>query len=359
MDQMYTYPQPAPQQGEPSKRETVEYLHDRNAEQALLGACLLDPEAFEEAPELVQTEDFYPKNHQLIWQTMLELQAEGTRVDLITLSRRLAQRDQLYFVGGGEYLEMLINYLPSSANFRAYARLVADKAIARRLYQASLGIAKIALQEGSGAEKLDRAESLLFSLGRQSEKGQLKHLQPGVVSLIEEAYRQAQAGQPAPGLATGFRDLDQLTSGLHPSQLVILGARPSMGKTAFALGLALNAALQQGKTVAIFSLEMSYEELARRLFCAVAKVNGRALQNGLFGVQLLDRAVEASAGLLEAPIFIDDQGGANLLEIKAKLRRLQKKRGFRLSHYRLLAILARGGPSGVQSPGDLPDLAPT
>ena len=103
-----------------------------------------------------------------------------------------------------------------------------------------------------------------------------------------------------------------------------------MGKTAFALGLALNAALQQGKTVAIFSLEMSYEELARRLFCAVAKVNGRALQNGLFGVQLLDRAVEASAGLLEAPIFIDDQGGANLLEIKAKLRRLQKKRGLDL-----------------------------
>ena len=103
-----------------------------------------------------------------------------------------------------------------------------------------------------------------------------------------------------------------------------------MGKTAFALGLALNAALQQGKTVAIFSLEMSYEELARRLFCAVAKVNGRALQTGLFGVQLLDRAVEASAGLLEAPIFIDDQGGANLLEIKAKLRRLQKKRGLDL-----------------------------
>ncbi len=294
------------------------------AEQSVLGSILIDSDALARVIEVLKPEDFYEPAHRLIYDVILELFDRGKAVDLITVSEALKKRGKFEEIGGIDYLTELIHTVPTAVNADYYAQIVKEKAILRALIRAGTEIARLGYEEERPPEQLvDDAERLLFEIIRRGEEGGFKHISGVVSPLIDEIERRYGEGREVTGVPSGFVELDRLTSGFQPSSLNIIAARPSMGKTAFATNIAVFAACKERIPVAIFSLEMSKEQLAQRMLSAEARIDAHRIRTGFLSDQEWRRLAEVAARLSEAPIYIDDTPNISVAEIRARSRRLK------------------------------------
>ncbi|HUB01876.1 MAG TPA: replicative DNA helicase [Terriglobales bacterium] len=298
------------------------------AERSILGAILLDNHAFNDAAEHLRPDDFSLDAHRRIYSRMLELAESSRPIDIITLVEELEQKKELQAIGDVGYVSSLLDGVPDRPSIEHYVRIVRDKAILRGLIGvANTAIAKASEQAEPADEILNDAEAAVFAL---SEKRIGKGFQ-GIQDIVRNSFGSIDAllkrGQRITGLATHYTDLDEMTSGLQKSDLVILAARPSMGKTSFAMNIAENAAIDDGKTVGIFSLEMSSEALLQRLLCSRAIVDAHKMRTGSLWSDDMKKVVRAMEELATAQIYIDDTPGISLTEMRAKARRLKQAQG--------------------------------
>ena len=298
------------------------------AERSILGAILLDNHAFNDAAEHLRPDDFSLDAHRRIYSRMLELAESSRPIDIITLVEELEQKKDLQAIGDVGYVSSLLDGVPDRPSIEHYVRIVRDKAILRGLIGvANTAIAKASEQAEPADEILNDAEAAVFAL---SEKRIGKGFQ-GIQDIVRNSFGSIDAllkrGQRITGLATHYTDLDEMTSGLQKSDLVILAARPSMGKTSFAVNIAENAAIDDGKTVGIFSLEMSSEALLQRLLCSRAIVDAHKMRTGSLWSDDMKKVVRAMEELATAQIYIDDTPGISLTEMRAKARRLKQAQG--------------------------------
>ncbi|HDD52965.1 MAG: replicative DNA helicase [Aquificota bacterium] len=296
------------------------------AEQCVLGSVLLDNSALNKVLDILSPEDFYKREHQIIYTTMLDLYDKNHPIDLITLSDTLTHREELEAAGGLEYLMELAEVVPSSAHAPHYARIVKEKAVLRHLIRAATDILTICYEGGQEVEEvLDEAERRIFSVSEKKTRRDFidaKALLKEAVKSLEDLAIKKRA---ITGIATGFRELDRLTSGFQPSDLIIIAARPSMGKTALALNIAQHAAIKEKKTVAIFSLEMSREQLALRMLSSLAKIPSHKLRTGILSNDEWKKLIRAANKLSDSPVYVDDTPALSVLEIRAKARRLMSE----------------------------------
>ena len=300
------------------------------AEQAVLGAMLLDQDAALRASELLDDSMFYREAHRRLYRAMAALTERRTVIDHITLRDELMRRGELDAAGGLEYLAELVDAVPTAANLEFHARIVKDKAILRRLIEGATAIVTEAYDgKATAGELLDSAESRIFQISQQRGDEGFTRIKEMLWPTMERIETLQKSGKAITGVPSGFTDLDSLTSGFQPSELVIVAARPSMGKTAFCLNVASNASLE-GQGVAIFSLEMSKESLVHRMLTAMARVDSQRVRQGSlrdFDFTQLARA----AGILQScPIWIDDTPALTLLEMRSKARRLKAENDIRL-----------------------------
>jgi replicative DNA helicase len=299
-----------------------------DAERAILGAILLDNSAYPQAAEHLRAEDFSLDSHRRIYLRMMELAETGKPVDFVTLTEQLGQHKEIEAVGGVAYVTSLTDGLPRVKNIEQYVKIVKDKALLRGLIHAATSAIQQAYEQEAPAEEIiDTAESAIFKVAKQRiGQGFL-----GIPEIVKQSFgsidKLYEQGQRITGLETHFEDLDGMTSGLQKSDLVIIAARPSMGKTAFAINIAENAAVRDNKVVGVFSLEMSRESLLLRLLCSQAMVDSHKLRTGFLGRDDYNKLVTGLAALVEAPIFIDDTPGISISEMRAKCRRLQQAQG--------------------------------
>ncbi|WP_420805259.1 replicative DNA helicase [Loigolactobacillus rennini] len=298
------------------------------AEQAVLGAVFLNPEAVVEAREFVAPADFYRRAHQLIFQAMVDLNDASEAIDVVTLKDRLASQNQLEDIGGLAYLGELAVAVPTAANVVHYAKIVQEKAILRRLIKTAT---KIVTQSYTQSEDvtaiLDDAEQAIMNVSEQRSTTGFKSISDVLTSTIEQIDQLYQNNDDITGLPTGYRDLDKMTAGLQDDELVIIAARPAVGKTAFALNIAQNVGTKTDKTVAIFSLEMGAESLVNRMLCAEGSIDAGHLRTGQLSEEEWNNLIVAMGSLAKASIYIDDTPGNKMAEIRAKCRRLAKEKG--------------------------------
>jgi replicative DNA helicase len=294
------------------------------AEVSVLGGVLLENEALNRVLEVVNEGDFYREVHRQIFSAILYLYERNEPADLITLSEALKKRDALEAVGGVEYLNFLVSSVPTAANIAYYAKIIKEKSILRKLINRATEIVSQGYGDsGAVDDLLDRAERLIFEISEDRFRPSffpIKDIIKASFKTIEKLYEKRQL---ITGVPTGFTKLDDLTSGLQPSELIIVAGRPSMGKTAFALNITQHAAIEGGIPSAIFSLEMSKEQLALRMLCSQAKVDAHRLRGGFLSESDWPKLTRAAGSLSEAPIFIDDTPGLTVLELRAKARRLK------------------------------------
>ena len=305
--------------------------HSLEAERSILGAIILDNHALNAAIEKLRSEDFFLEQHRRIFERMIQLGEKQQGIDTVTLMDDLGRRGELEAAGGVAYLSQLADGLPRVTNVEHYARIVKEKAVLRSLIHSTSAIQEQALAAGDDADViLDRAESAIFQLAEDRVKAGLI----GVKELVRENYERLERifseGRRITGLATGYPGLDNETAGLQPSELIIVAARPSMGKTALALNIAENVALRQGQPAAIFSLEMSKESLLLRLLASEASVDAHKFRTGHMGREDWNKITGALTNLAEAPLWIDDSASSTVLEMGAKARRLKRDRGLSL-----------------------------
>jgi replicative DNA helicase len=295
-----------------------------DAERSILGAILLDNFAYTQAASSLKPDDFSLESHRRIYQRMMDLQESGRAIDLITLSEELSRYKEVESIGGVAYLSSLTDGLPHRANIEHYVKIVRDKALLRGLINAAQGAVAQAIDQTDLAEDvLAGLEGALFKLSESRTGNDFV----GIKQIVKESFgsidKLYERGQRVTGLETHFADLDDRTSGLQKSDLVILAARPSMGKTSLAMNIAENAAVKDKKVVAMFSLEMSRESLLMRLLCSQARVDAHKLRSGFLSRDDYNKLVEALGRLADSPIFIDDTPGINVSEMRAKARRLK------------------------------------
>jgi replicative DNA helicase len=301
------------------------------SEQATLGAMLIDRAAIEKAAEILRAEDFYRDAHRVIFEAILALVARDEPVDLLTVQEQLKLQDMLESVGGAPYLIALTEAVPTAANAEHYAKVVEEKAILRRLIDASVQIQGLAHSEYEDiGDVVDRAEKAVFGVSQRRITSYFTPMAPLVASVFEKIEQRSDQKEATTGLPTHFTDLDYMTAGLQPSDLVIVAARPSMGKTSLALGIGQQVAFREKKTVAVFSLEMSKEQLCLRMICSEARVDAHRLRTGYLQNDDWRKIGETCAMLSEAPIFIDDSPDCSALEMRAKCRRLMAEHGLSL-----------------------------
>jgi len=314
------------------------------AEQSILGGILLDNQALNNVLEVLVANDFYSESHRRIFTAIIELSDKNEPTDLITLTNILKNKKQLDGVGGAAYLASLVDNVPSAANVAYYAKIVKEKAILRQLIGTATGILKNSYDGGMDVDDvLDEAEHSIFDISENKIRPSfylLKNIIKDTFKTIENLYEKKNL---ITGVPTGFARLDDLTSGLQKSELIIVAGRPSMGKTAFALNLARHAAVEMGLPVAVFSLEMSKEQLALRMLAADAKVDSQRLRRGLVGETDWPKLTTAAGRLSEAPIFIDDTPAITVLEMKAKARRLKSENGLEMVVLDYLQLMRAGG----------------
>jgi replicative DNA helicase len=295
------------------------------AEQSVLGAVLLDNHALNRAMELLTSEDFYREAHRRIFNAIIELNDRNEAIDLVTLTEALRRRNDLDGVGGAAYLTELVNTVPTSANISHHAKIVHEKSLIRQLVQTSTEIATRGYESTERIEELlDYAEQRIFGISDSKMKSPFHPIREIVKESFEMIERRYEQKENVTGAPTGIPELDNLTAGLHPGDLIIVAGRPSMGKTAFALNIAQHAAIEKRLPVAIFSLEMAREQLAIRMLCAEARVDAHKLRSGYLGAADWPKLTAAAGRITEAPIFIDDSAALSVLELRAKARRLSR-----------------------------------
>lgn len=305
--------------------------HSVEAEQSVLGGVLLDTTAWDKIADLISEQDFYRHEHRLIYRHIARLSEHGKPVDVITVAESLESNAELEKAGGLSYLGSLAQNVPSAANIRRYAEIVRERSIMRQLAEVGSDISTSAYSPGGrdARQLLDEAESKVLAISEAGERGNqgfvaIPPLLTQVVERIETLYARDNHNDVT-GIATGFTDLDRDTSGLQPGDLVIVAGRPSMGKTAFAINIAEHVALEVGKAVAIFSMEMGGTQLAMRMIGSVGRLNQHNLRTGRLQDEDWSRMTHALGRLNDAPIFIDETAGLNSMELRSRSRRLHRQ----------------------------------
>lgn len=329
--------------------------HNIEAEQSILGALLIDQEAMTKIADILIAEDFYKETHGQIFQAMLDIYDKREPLDILSAAGRLNDKGILETIGGRTYLAELSNLMPTASNIVYYAKIVQNKATLRRLLKTSSDISELGFTESEDVDKiLDEAEQRLFSVSQKF----LKKNFISISSVLQDAFERIdelhKAGGKMRGLPTGFIDLDNLLAGLQKSNLIILAARPSVGKTSLALDIARYAAVEQKAKVGIFSLEMSKEELTDRLLCAEANVGLWKMRTGKLSQEDFPAIGEAMGALSESPIFIDDSATLNIMEIRTKARRLKAEHNLDLIVLDYLQLMeGRNKESRVQEVAEI------
>ena len=310
----------------------------------MLGGILLENDALMAVTELsLAPGDFYRDAHAMIFEAMLALFKEGQPVDTVTLRGRLKTAGKLERVGGEDYLLALTDTIPTIANIEAHAKIVKEKAVVRRVIAACHEtVARGYGDYGSMEQYLDEAERSVFEVAKDRQRGTYERINAIVMRTFVEITKAAERKEHITGLPTGFRHLDWYTAGFHPGDLVICAGRPGMGKTAFAMNIAINACRSRGTPVAVFSLEMPKEQLARRLLCSEAGVDGNALRSGKLTRDDWQPLTRAAGELSELPLYMDDTPSLSLLELRAKARRLKSDKGLALIVIDYLQLMRSG-----------------
>ena len=298
------------------------------AEQSVLGGILIENEAINRVTEILAPEDFYRDTHRKIFNALIDLFERNEPADLITMTNELRKKGELDAVGGASYVTSLIDSVPTAANIEYYARIVKEKAILRRLIETSTEIITQSYADRGDVESfLDEAEKAIFEISERRVKPSffpIKEIVKESFKTIETLFKNKDL---VTGVPSGFKELDRLTSGFQPSDLIIVAGRPSMGKTALCLNIAQYAAIEAKIPVAIFSLEMSKEQLVIRMLCSEAQVEGTRLRTGYLSESDWPKLTMAAGTLSDAPIFIDDTAALSILELRAKARRLKSDHG--------------------------------
>lgn len=298
------------------------------AEQAVLGAIFLNTDALADAMEYVEADDFYRRAHQILFQAMVNLNNDGEAIDVLTVQNYLTTNNQLDDVGGVAYIAELATSVPTAANAGYYAKIVEGKSMLRRLISTATNIIT---QANNGDDDvpslLDSAERQIMDVSERRNRSGFREIKDVLNETLSDIDRLSQQSEDITGLPTGYREFDKMTAGLQPDNLIILAARPAVGKTAFALNIAQNVATSTDTSVAIFSLEMSAESLVNRMLCAEGSINANHLRTGQLDEGEWQNLIVAMGALSNTSIFIDDTPGIKMAEIRAKCRRLAKEKG--------------------------------
>ncbi|MER2174007.1 MAG: replicative DNA helicase [Carnobacterium sp.] len=298
------------------------------AEQAVLGSIFLDPETVVGALEFIESKDFYRRGHQLIFQSMLELNNHNEAIDIVTVTNALESKNQLEDIGGMAYLAELAVAVPTAANMEYYAKIIEQKAILRNLIHTATDIVTKGYEEGDElASILDEAERSILEVSERRNRSGFLAISDVLNSSIAQIDQLYQNNEEITGLPTGYQALDKMTAGLQKEELIILAARPAVGKTAFALNIAQNIGTKTDETVAIFSLEMGAESLVNRMLCAEGSIDAGHLRTGTLSEEEWQSLIVAMGSLSKANIYIDDTPGIRIAEIRAKCRRLKQEKG--------------------------------
>ncbi|MFD2615288.1 replicative DNA helicase [Paenibacillus gansuensis] len=330
------------------------------AEQAVLGAVLLDSEALVTSMERIRSEDFYSTAHQRIFEAMVELGEGNQPVDLITLTSRLQDKQELEDIGGVSYLAKLANSVPTAANVDYYAAIVEEKSMLRRLIRTATEI----VSNGYGGADdvggiLNEAEQRILEISNRRTGSGFISIRDVLMEVFERVEFLHQSKGDMTGIPSGFVDLDKMTSGFQRSDLIIVAARPSVGKTAFALNVAQNVGVRAKETVAIFSLEMSAAQLVNRIVCAEANVDAGRMRTGTLEADDWEKMTMAIGALSEAEIYIDDTPGITVSEIRAKCRRLKKEKGLGMILIDYLQLISGRGKAGENRQQEVSEISRT
>ena len=302
--------------------------HNIDAEKSVLGSMFLSKYALQKSLEALNKELFYLDSHSKIFETIKTLRENNISIDMTTVTEELENKKQLKQIGGVEYLTEIINFVPTAANVDEYIRIVEEKAILRRLIEEATQIVSSGYnQEEDLSEVLDNAEKKILNVVKTKKGTEFRSIQDVLLKTQSDLETLSKQKNEITGIPTGFYDLDKVTSGLHENELIIIAARPAMGKTAFALNLATNIAMNTDKTVAVFNMEMSGEQLAMRMLSSVGQIDFNKLKSGKLDHHDWKKFNEAMSRLAETKLFIDDTSGMTISEIKAKCRRLHNSEG--------------------------------
>lgn len=302
--------------------------HNIEAEEAVIGAVFLEPNAFSTASERLTATDFYRTSHQVVFEAMFALFEKGEPIDMVTVTTWLQNADKLDVAGGVPYLTNLAKSVPTAANIDYYSKIVEEKALLRRLIQTATNIVTTTFsQEDAVAEVLDEAERSILEVSNKQNASAFKPIKDVLINVYDNIEQLHHAKSDVTGIPTGYRDLDRMTSGFQRNDLIIIAARPSMGKTAFALNIAQNVAINTDENVAIFSLEMGADQLVQRMICAEGNINSQRLRTGKLEQEDWEKLTLAMGSLSHAGVFIDDSPGIRVSDIRSKCRRLKQEHG--------------------------------
>ena len=318
------------------------------AEQAVLGAMLISKEAIAEAAQILNSEDFYREAHRIVFEAMMELSNKNQAVDNLTVVEQLNKENNLEKVGGIAFVTALANTVPTAANVAFYAKIVREKALMRKLINTATEIAAMGYEDNKDVDTiLDKSEKMILQVAANRKTGDFMPINQIVIDTFSKIETLYESKGGLTGLPTGFKDLDKLTAGLQPSDLILVAARPSMGKTAFTLNIASYVATRENKPVAFFSLEMSKEQLMQRMLCAEGLVESQRLRVGDLDEQDWQRLINAADKFSKAPLYIDDTPGITIMELRSKARRLQQEKGLSLILIDYLQLMqGRGNRNG-------------
>lgn len=317
--------------------------HNIEAEESLLGAMMISKDAVLTASEIVDMDDFYRDSNREVYRAITNLYSQGEPVDPVTVAEELKKMGSLEKVGGKVFIHSLVSNVPIAANARYYATIVNNNALLRRLINAATRIATMGYEVPSDIEStIDKAEQLIFDVSKQRHKSKPSSLKELLAETFEQIEKLYDSKSYMTGLPTGYIEFDKKTAGLQPSDLIVVAARPAMGKTSFALGIAQHVALVEKKALAIFSLEMSKQQLTQRLMCSEARIDASRLRSGTLRDEDWPKLSRAVGRLAEAQIFIDDTASITLLELRAKIRRLMARQELSLIIVDYLQLMQAG-----------------
>ncbi len=320
--------------------------HSMEAEQSVIGSMIMDREAIVVASEILMGDDFYNKQYGILFETMIELNDEGRPVDIVTLQDRLKEKDVPPEVSSLEFVRDLLGLVPTSANVKYYANIVAEKATLRKLIRLNEEIANTCYAGKENLEViLEETEKKIFEVVQKRNTGEFVPIRQVVMNAMEKIEKAAKNKGAVTGIPTGFVDLDYRTAGMQPSDLVLIAARPSMGKTAFVLNIAEHVAFRQNKTVAIFSLEMSKEQLVNRLFSLESKVDSQHIRTGQLSDQEWEKLIESAGVIGRSNLIIDDTPGISIAELRSKCRKYKLEHDLSMIIIDYLQLMSGSGRS--------------
>ena len=331
--------------------------HSMEAEQSVIGSMIMDREAIVVASEMISGDDFYNKSYGVLFDSMVELNDQGQPVDVVTLQNRLKEKDVPPEVASLEFIRDLITAVPTSANIKYYATIVSEKAVLRKLIRLTEEIANNCYSEKDGLEViLEDTEKRVFDLVQRRNTGDFVPIREVVMNAMDKIEKASHSNGNVTGIATGFIDLDYRTAGMQPSDLLLIAARPSMGKTAFVLNIAQYVAFHSGECVAIFSLEMSKEQLVNRLFAMESKVDSQHLRTGNLSDLEWEKLIESAGMIGQSKLIIDDTPGISIAEMRSKCRKFKLEMDLKMviiDYLQLMSGSGRGNESRQQEISDI------